>query len=91
MATHLWVIDRIHPDKVILVCDDGRAASAAPGDLPADLEERVVLRAASDAAGTPDWSTAEIDRDETERRRQQSAAMLKKLRQSDQHGFLESP
>lgn len=91
MTIHLWVVDKIHADHVVVVCDDGRAASVAPDRLPDGIRERDVLRAASDEKGTPDWTSATLDRDETERRRQQSAEWVKTLRKTDEHGFLESP
>ena len=91
MTTHFWVIDSIHTDRVVLVCDDGRAASTRPSNLPDDLEAQMVLTIESDADGKPDWSTAAIDRGGTERRRQQSAALVQKLRKSDQHGFIAPP
>lgn len=91
MTIHLWVIDKIHTDHVVLVRDDGRAASVPPDRLPNGIRERDVLRAEGDDDGTPDWTSATLDREETERRRRQAAEWVKTLRKTDEHGFLESP
>jgi len=91
MATHIWVVDTVHSDKIVLVCDDGRAATASPTQLPDGLEDRMVLEVESDAQGQPDWTTANVDAEETDRRRKQSADFVEKLRKSDEHGFLQSP
>ena len=91
MATHLWIIDKLHEDKIVLVCDDGRAAAVPPASLPPTVETAMVLRVDSDAHGEPDWGSAAIDTEETERRRRRSAEMVRKLRQSDQHGFIHPP
>lgn len=89
MATeHSFTVDRLHEHDAVLVADSGRAFTVPLDRLPSGLEIRMTLRASVDDAGDPDWSTATIDREETERHKRPSTELSDKLRDSDEHGFL---
>ncbi|MGD2134759.1 MAG: DUF3006 family protein [Gemmatimonadales bacterium] len=89
MATEqTFAVDRLHETDAVLVSDAGRACTVPLDQLPDGLEVRMVVRASVDDTGTPDWSTAAIDRDQTEKRRRASSELSEKLRDSDDHGFL---
>lgn len=89
MATeHTFAVDRLHENDAVLVADSGRAFTVQLDRLPNGLEVGMMLRASVDDAGNPDWSTATIDREETEKRKRPSTELSDKLRDSDEHGFL---
>ncbi|HMG19648.1 MAG TPA: hypothetical protein VK573_13055 [Gemmatimonadales bacterium] len=50
------------------------------------LREGSVLRVPLGANGKPDWSSAEIDRDEEERRLKEANDMLDEMKRSDPGG-----
>ncbi|MFQ6044851.1 MAG: DUF3006 domain-containing protein [Gemmatimonadales bacterium] len=92
MATeHLYFVDQIEAGKAVLVDDTGRATSVPLDQLPDGLEERVVLRAAVDESHGVDWASATVDIEETERRKRASGALLEKLRETDEYGFITPP
>ncbi|UCF41023.1 MAG: DUF3006 domain-containing protein [Gemmatimonadota bacterium] len=87
-APHYLAVDKVHASDAVIVDDHGRAFTVPLSDLPAGLAERTVLKVIVADDGTPDWSSAEIDARETERRQQRSADLTERLRHSDDHGFL---
>jgi hypothetical protein len=85
---HYLAVDRVHESDAVIVDDHGRAFTVPLDQLPDGMEPRTILRVAVAGDGTPDWTTAAIDPEETERRKKASADLTEKLRQSDEHGFL---
>jgi hypothetical protein len=86
-----WTVDLIGDRKVVIVDDSGRAMVMDPSHLPPDLTKLDVLSIDDDEAGEPDWATAVIDADETERRRARSEDISRRLRMSDPKGFVYMP
>ena len=85
---HYLAVDRVHESDAVIVDDHGRAFTVPLDQLPGGLERRTILRVVVAADGTPDWTTAAVDPDETQRRKQASADLTEKLRGSDEHGRL---
>ena len=87
-SLHHLAVDRVHEEDAVIVDDHGRAFTVPLSALPSGLVARTVLEVLVADDGMPDWSSARIDVDETQRREQRSADLTEKLRDSDEHGFL---
>lgn len=83
-----YSVDRLHEADAVLVDDDGRALTVPRKRLPRGVEERAVVVVSVDAAGAPDWSTATVDSSEAEKHKRDSDELSRRLRESDQYGFL---
>lgn len=81
-----YTVDRIEGAIAVLVGDDGVGMDVPTQTFPLRLHEGVVLRVRMHAAGTPDWSSAEIDPAERERRVNEARATLERLRRTDPGG-----
>ncbi len=90
MVEH-WTVDHVGPDRAVLVDDKGRAVTLSLSDLPAGLEKLAVLTVEVPDDGVVDWSHANVDAEETDRRRQSSEDISKRLRLSDPQGFIYMP
>jgi len=89
MATlHDFSVDRLHESDAVLVDDHGRAFTVPRDQLPQGIAERAVIRVDLDAAGNPNWATAEIDPDEAKKHKRDSDELSRKLRESDRYGFI---
>jgi hypothetical protein len=86
MITAFYAVDRIEGKIVVLVADDGTTAEVPRATLPARLREGSVLRVRLGVNGRPDWSSAEIDQDEEERRLKEANDMLDEMKRSDPGG-----
>jgi hypothetical protein len=86
MITAFYAVDRIEGTVVVLVADDGTTVEVPRATLPKRLREGSVLRVRLGANGWPDWSSAEIDRDEEERRLKEANKMLDEMKRSDPGG-----
>jgi hypothetical protein len=82
----LFVIDRIESGVAVLVGDDGAVLDIPLAKLPRGARRGTVLRAPRDATGLVQWSEAQIDEEETERRLAEAKAVLDELRQRDPGG-----
>jgi hypothetical protein len=89
MMTAFYSVDRLEGTIAVLVADDGTVTDVPRSTLPPRLREGTVLRVRLGAGGKPDWSSAEIDKDEQERRLKQARAMLERLKSSDPGGNIE--
>ena len=85
---HDFSVDRLHESDAVLVDDHGRALTVPRGQLPQGIAERAVIRVEVDAAGTPNWGTAQLDPDEAKKHKRDSDELSQKLRESDQYGFI---
>jgi hypothetical protein len=86
MITAFYAVDRIEGTVAVLVADDGTTAEVPRSALPTRLREGSVLRVRLGANGRPDWSSAEIDKDEEERRLKEANKMLDEMKRSDPGG-----
>lgn len=80
-----YAVDRIEGSVAVLVADDGSTIDVSRSELPARVREGTVLRVALDN-GSPDWSSAELDERERQRRLKDAEDQLKKLSKSDPGG-----
>ena len=85
MTTAFYAIDRLEGKLVIVVGDDGRSMDVERSKLPKGVREGTVLRVRIGPAG-PDWSSAEIDRAEERRRREETKQLLDEMKKSDPGG-----
>jgi hypothetical protein len=86
-----WTVDHVGADRAVLVDDKGRAVTLPLSDLPVGLEKLAVLTVEVPDDGVVDWSRATVDAEETDRRRQSSENISKRLRLSDPQGFIYMP
>jgi hypothetical protein len=86
MITAFYAVDRIEGTVAVLVADDGTTTEVPRSALPTRLREGSVLRVRLGANGKPDWSSAEIDRDEAERRLKEANDTLDEMKRSDPGG-----
>ena len=85
MTTAFYAVDRLEGRFVIVVGDDGKSMDVERSKLPRGLREGTVLRVRTGPSG-PDWSRAEIDRVEEERRRKEIKELLDEMKKSDPGG-----
>ena len=85
----LYVIDRLEGDHAVLVGDDGDTIRLARRELPAGAAEGEVLKVPLDEEDELDWGSANLDRDETRRRRAEAKRVLEELRRRDPGGDVE--
>ena len=86
--TVFYAIDRLEGKTAVLIADDGSTVEIARAQLPSHLLEGAVLRVCLGANGEPDWSSAEIDHEEEERRIKGAKQMLDEMKRSDPGGNL---
>lgn len=82
----LFAVDRLAGNSAILVDDDGKVVTVPRERLPHRLREGDVLRVAVHHDGAPDWGRAEVDRAETERRKEAAGETLDELKGGDPGG-----
>lgn len=83
-----YVVDRIEGNEAVVVGDDGRTFDVPKRDLPKGANEGAVLRV--DDKGEPiDWSRAEIDKAERDRRLKVARKRLDRLSETDPGGDIE--
>ncbi len=85
MTTRFYAVDRIEGKTAVLVADDGTTIDVARSKLPR-VREGSVLRVRLGANGQPDWASAEVDKDEGERRLRRAGEMLDEMKRSDPGG-----
>ena len=85
MITAFYAVDRIEGKVAVLVADDGATIDVPRSKLPR-VREGSVLCVRLGANGRPDWSSAEIDKDEEERRLKRAGEMLDEMKRSDPGG-----
>jgi hypothetical protein len=82
-----FTVDRIEGKVAVVLSDDRTAYDVPRSALPAGAGEDAVLRVPH-SGGAPDWSRAELDTAERERRLARSRAALEELKQQDPGGDL---
>jgi len=85
--TH-YVVDRIEGKTAVVVGDDGRSIDVPAADVPRGAKEGTVLRVEV-TKGPIDWSRAQIDNAERDRRLKAAREKLDRLRASDPGGDVE--
>jgi len=83
-----YVVDRIEAKIAVVIGDDGRSFDVPVGDLPRGAKEGTVLRIEA-GKGSIDWSHAQIDNAERDRRLKAAREQLDRLRASDPGGDVE--
>jgi hypothetical protein len=67
-STRYYAVDQINGQIAVLADDEGRNIALPLARLPKGVSTGCVLSIRLDNAGTPAWSTAEIDEEEAQRR-----------------------
>ena len=83
-----YVVDRVEGKTAVVVGDDGRTFDVPTRDLPKGVREGTVLRVER-AAEPIDWSRAEIDAAERDRRLKAARKNLDRLSETDPGGDIE--
>ncbi len=84
--TERVVVDRFESDVAVLVADDGSVLETNRSSLPAGARSGSVLAVTRDGAGAVDWSSAQLDEEETAQRLAQAESVLEELRKRDPGG-----
>lgn len=82
----LYAVDRIEGSLVVLLADGGGQETLRLNQLPKGLTPGTVLSVRQTENGQPDWPSALVDREETERRRGEANQILDELRKRDPGG-----
>ena len=83
-----YAIDRMEGKIAVLVADDGTAVDVSRPMLPAGAREGSVLLVPVGGDGSPNWTAAELDEAERERRLKRAHETLDRLRERDPGGDL---
>jgi hypothetical protein len=83
-----YVVDRVEGKTAVVVGDDGQSFDVPAADLPRGAKEGTVMRVEV-AKGSIDWSRAQIDNAERDRRLKTAREQLDRLRASDPGGDVE--
>ena len=67
-STRYYAVDHVNGQIAVLADDEGRSVALPLARLPEGVAKGKVLSIRLDNAGTPSWSTAEIDEEEAKRR-----------------------
>lgn len=86
MIVTFYAVDRIEGDVAVVVGDDEATYDVKREVLPKRIREGTILRVRAGADGRPDWSSAEVDKDEEQRRRKEARETLDELKRSDPGG-----
>lgn len=82
----LYAVDQVRGRTATLIDDEEHQILVPTSRLPRDLKEGNMLRVPVDAAGTPDWGRAQIDRAEAARRLKEARKVLDDLKERDPGG-----
>ena len=67
-STRYYAVDHVNGQIAVLADDEGRSVALPLARLPRGVVKGNVLSIRLDNAGTPSWSSAEIDEEEAKRR-----------------------
>jgi len=81
-----YVVDRFEGAMVVLVADDGATIDVPRSSLPSRIREGTVLRVRHTSDGKPEWSSAQVDEAERERRLKAARERLERLGRRDPGG-----
>ncbi len=70
-----YAVDKINGQIAVLADDEGRNVALPLSRLPKGVTAGCVLSISLDNAGTPAWSSAEIDEEEAKRRSEEAARL----------------
>ena len=79
-STRYYAVDQLNGQIAVLADDEGRSVALPVARLPKGVKKGCVLLIRLDNAGTPAWSSAEIDEDEAERRVAENERLTKELK-----------
>jgi hypothetical protein len=85
-STRYYAVDQITGQIAVLADDEGRNVALPLSRLPKGVAAGCVLSIRLDKAGTPAWSSAEIDDEEAKRRSEEAerlGAELKERKRSE--------
>lgn len=81
-----YAVDRLEGEMAVVVADDGATFDVERTQLPQRIREGTILHVRAGKDGQPDWRSAEIDKDEEERRRKEAQETLDELKRTDPGG-----
>ncbi len=81
-----YAVDRMEGTVAVLVADDGTTVDVPRRRLPSGVREGSVLQVSVGEDGSLDWSSAELDEAERERRLKRARETLDQLRKRDPGG-----
>ncbi len=71
-STRYYAVAQLNGQIAVLADDEGRSVALPVARLPKGVTKGCVLAIRLDNAGTPAWSSAEIDEDEAKRRTEET-------------------
>jgi hypothetical protein len=71
-STRYYAVAQVNGQIAVLADDEGRSVALPVSRLPKGVKKGCVLSIHLDNAGTPSWSSAEIDDDEARRRSEET-------------------
>jgi hypothetical protein len=80
-TTRYYAVDQINGQIAVLADDEGRNVALPLARLPKGITAGCVLSISLDNAGTPAWSSAEIDEEEARRRSADAERMNSDLKE----------
>ncbi len=78
-----YAVDKINGQIAVLADDEGRNVALPLSRLPRGVAAGCVLLIRLDNAGTPAWSSAEIDEEEAKRRSEEAARLSAEPKESE--------
>ena len=79
-STRYYTVDQLNGQIAVLADDDGRSVALPVARLPKGVKKGSILAIRLDNAGTPSWSSAEIDEDEAKRRSEETERLNEELK-----------
>jgi len=78
-SNRYYAVDHVNGQIAVLADDEGRSVALPLTRLPKGVTKGSVLSIRLDNAGTPSWSSAEIDDDEARRRLEEAKSPNEQL------------
>lgn len=75
-----YAVDQLNGQIAVLADDEGRSVALPLSRLPKGVKKGCVLSIRLDNAGTPSWSSAEIDDEEAKRRSEETGRLDEELK-----------
>ena len=79
-STRYYAVDQLNGQIAVLADDEGRSVALPLARLPKGVTKGCVLAIRLDNAGTPAWSSAEIDEEEAKRRSEETERLNEELK-----------
>ena len=79
-STRYYAVDQLNGQIAVLADDEGRSVALPVARLPKGVTKGCVLSIRLDNAGTPAWSSAEIDEHEAKRRSEETERLNEEMK-----------